>query len=54
VGAHTDWVRNLRAHPALRVQIGRQSFKPQHRFLTDQEAFVVGEHFAADTRCACA
>jgi len=44
-GRNTDWVRNLRAHPALRVQIGRTSFVPEHRFLTDQESFAVGAEF---------
>lgn len=44
-GPHADWIRNLHAHPALRVQIGRTTFVPQHRFLTDQEAFVVGADF---------
>ncbi|HEU5037860.1 MAG TPA: nitroreductase family deazaflavin-dependent oxidoreductase [Nocardioides sp.] len=44
-GPRADWIRNLRAHPALRVQIGRDSFVPQHRFLTDEEAFAVGVEF---------
>jgi deazaflavin-dependent oxidoreductase (nitroreductase family) len=44
-GPHADWIRNLRANPALQVQIGRTTFVPQHRFLTDQEAFAVGAEF---------
>jgi deazaflavin-dependent oxidoreductase (nitroreductase family) len=44
-GARADWIRNLRAGPALRVQIGRESFVPQHRFLSDEEAFAVGVEF---------
>lgn len=44
-GPQADWIRNLRAHPALRVQVGRASFVPQHRFLTDLEAFAVGTAF---------
>jgi deazaflavin-dependent oxidoreductase (nitroreductase family) len=44
-GPHADWIRNLHAHPALRVQIGRTSFVPQHRFLTDEEAVAVGAEF---------
>jgi deazaflavin-dependent oxidoreductase (nitroreductase family) len=44
-GPHTDWIRNLHAHPALRVQIGRTSFPPQHRFLTSGEAFAVAAEF---------
>jgi deazaflavin-dependent oxidoreductase (nitroreductase family) len=44
-GLRTDWVRNLRANPPLLVRIGRQSYVPQHRFLTDEEAFAVGVTF---------
>jgi deazaflavin-dependent oxidoreductase (nitroreductase family) len=39
--AETDWYRNLRAAPAARVQVGRDRFTPEHRFLTDDEAFDV-------------
>jgi hypothetical protein len=28
-GPDTDWVRNLRAGPALRVEVGRQTFTPR-------------------------
>jgi hypothetical protein len=44
-GPDTDWVRNLRAGPAARVDIGRESYVPAHRFLTDQEAVAVGRAF---------
>jgi deazaflavin-dependent oxidoreductase (nitroreductase family) len=44
-GPNADWVRNLRARPALRVQIGRESFVPEHRFLSDDEAFAAGIEF---------
>lgn len=44
-GPRTDWVRNLRAGKALRVQIGTESFIPQHRFLTEEEAAAVGAEF---------
>jgi deazaflavin-dependent oxidoreductase (nitroreductase family) len=37
----TDWIRNLRASPAARVRLGRESFTPEHRFLSDDEAFDV-------------
>jgi len=37
-GAGADWVRNLRAGPAARVQVGRDDFVPEHRFLTEDEA----------------
>lgn len=41
----TDWIRNIRAHPALRVQLGRLSFVPDQRFLTEGEAFAVALEF---------
>ena len=44
-GPDTDWVRNLRAGPAARVRLGRESFTPQHRFLSDDEAFDVAVRF---------
>ena len=44
-GPRTDWVRNLRARKALRVQVGREAFVPQHRFLTEEEAAAVGAEF---------
>jgi deazaflavin-dependent oxidoreductase (nitroreductase family) len=44
-GAGTDWMRNLRAGPALRVQLGPTSFRPAHRFLDEAEAFVVASAF---------
>lgn len=44
-GAEADWIRNLRAGPAARVDIGRESFTPRHRFLTDEEALAVGKEF---------
>ncbi|MCK6212560.1 nitroreductase family deazaflavin-dependent oxidoreductase [Georgenia sp. EYE_87] len=44
-GKETDWVKNLHAGPAVNVQIGRASFRPDHRFLTDDEAFEVAVRF---------
>ena len=40
-GPQTDWYRNLRAHPAVKVQLSGETFAPQQRFLTDEEAFEV-------------
>jgi deazaflavin-dependent oxidoreductase (nitroreductase family) len=40
-GQDADWIRNIRAHPALQVQIGRQSFIPQQRFLSQDESPAV-------------
>jgi deazaflavin-dependent oxidoreductase (nitroreductase family) len=44
-GPDTDWFRNLRDGPAVQVQLGRESFTPQHRFLPDDEAFDVAVQF---------
>lgn len=46
-GPDADWVRNLRAGPAARVDVGRDSFAPTHRFLTDAEAIEVVKGFRA-------
>ncbi len=40
-GVGTDWVRNIRARPALGICIGRESFIPQQRFLSEEESFDV-------------
>ena len=40
-GEDADWIRNIRGRPALRVQIGRASFTPQQRFLTQDESLAV-------------
>ena len=44
-GPDSDWVRNLRARPALRVEVGRDSYIPQHRFLSDAEGCAVARGF---------
>jgi len=44
-GPDVDWVRNLRARPAIEVRIGRASFVPEHRFLTEDEAAAVAIDF---------
>jgi deazaflavin-dependent oxidoreductase (nitroreductase family) len=44
-GPDTDWVRNLRAGPAAQVRLGRESFTPQHRFLSNDEALDVVVQF---------
>ena len=40
-GQDTDWIRNIRVRPALQVQIGRESFTPQQRFLSEDESVAV-------------
>ena len=49
-GQDTDWVRNLRAGPAARVRLGRESFTPQHWFLSDDEVFDVAVQFRREHR----
>ncbi len=44
-GEKPDWVRNIRVHPAVHVQIGRESFAPNQRFLTEEESFAVMVEF---------
>jgi deazaflavin-dependent oxidoreductase (nitroreductase family) len=44
-GKDTDWIRNIRARPALQVQIGRESFTPQQRFLPEGESLAVLAEF---------
>jgi deazaflavin-dependent oxidoreductase (nitroreductase family) len=44
-GQDADWVRNIRARPAVRVQIGQDSFTPQQRFLSKEESMTVLAEF---------
>jgi len=44
-GPDTEWMRNLRAHPALEIQIGRERYVPEQRFLSEDEAVAVGLEF---------
>jgi deazaflavin-dependent oxidoreductase (nitroreductase family) len=44
-GEDADWIRNIRAHPALKVQIGRESFTPGQRFLSVDESVAVLAEF---------
>lgn len=47
-GRETDWYRNLTARPAVTVKLDRESFTPQQRFLTDEEAVDVARQFRRD------
>jgi deazaflavin-dependent oxidoreductase (nitroreductase family) len=44
-GPNTEWMQNLRAHPALQIQIGRETYTPKQRFLSEDEAVAVGMEF---------
>lgn len=38
-------MRNLRARPALRVEVGREAYPPVHRFLSEDESMAVTQLF---------
>jgi deazaflavin-dependent oxidoreductase (nitroreductase family) len=42
-GSKTDWMRNIKAHPATRVEVGREVFAPDQRFLAGDESVTVLE-----------
>ena len=44
-GPNTEWMRNLRAHPALQIQIGRETYVPEQHFLSEDEAVAVALEF---------
>ena len=49
-GLNTDWIRNIRAHPALQIQIGRASYTPEQRFLSEDESVEVVVEFRRQHR----
>ena len=44
-GPNTEWIRNLRAHPAVEIQIGRERYVPAQHFLSEDEAVAVAVEF---------
>jgi deazaflavin-dependent oxidoreductase (nitroreductase family) len=44
-GPNTEWIRNLRAQPALQIQIGNESYTPEQQFLSDDESVAVAVEF---------
>src|SRR6185437_6805359 len=40
-GKDSDWIWNIQVHPAMKVQIGRESFTPGQRFLSTDEGAAV-------------
>jgi deazaflavin-dependent oxidoreductase (nitroreductase family) len=44
-GPNTEWIRNLRAHPALQIEIGHEAFVPEQRFLSEDEAVTAAIEF---------
>lgn len=47
-GWETDWYRNLRAHPATHVTLGRKSFAAEQRMLSEAEALAVARQFRGE------
>jgi deazaflavin-dependent oxidoreductase (nitroreductase family) len=44
-GPNTEWMRNLRVHPALQIQIGRETYVPEQHFLSENEAVTAAAEF---------
>jgi deazaflavin-dependent oxidoreductase (nitroreductase family) len=44
-GPNTEWIRNLRAQPALEIAIGRERYVPEQHFLSEDEAVAIGVEF---------
>jgi deazaflavin-dependent oxidoreductase (nitroreductase family) len=40
-GEQADWYRNIRAHPALEVQVGSTRYPPVQRFLSFEETWAL-------------
>ena len=38
-------MRNLRVHPALQIQIGRETYVPEQHFLSENEAVTAAAEF---------
>src|SRR5579862_2878852 len=47
-GTQSDWYRNIKVHPAIEVQVGRQRYPPQQRMLEDQETRTRLEEYQRD------
>lgn len=52
LGRTSDWYRNIQAHPAKEVVIGRRSFAPTHRDLTEDEAVAAVAAYERRNRIA--
>lgn len=44
-GADAGWLRNIRARPALQVELGRERYVPERRFLTEDESVAAALEF---------
>lgn len=52
LGRSANWYRNLQAHPAAEVAVGRRRFRPQHRTLDEQEAVAALADYERRNRLA--
>jgi deazaflavin-dependent oxidoreductase (nitroreductase family) len=44
-GSETEWMQNLRAHPALEIRVAGERYVPEQRFLSEDEALAVATEF---------
>ncbi len=51
LGSAADWYRNVQAHPAVEVVVGRRRFRPVHRVLDEPEAIEVLAAYERRNRC---
>lgn len=40
-GTQSDWYRNIEAHPAIQVQVGRRQYTPRQRMLSAEETLHI-------------
>lgn len=45
VWGDSQWLRNIRSRPAVRIEIGLQRYAPEQRFLTTDEIFELEKRF---------
>lgn len=44
-GTQSDWYRNIEAHPAIQVQVGRQRYTPRQRMLSAEETLHILQEY---------
>jgi deazaflavin-dependent oxidoreductase (nitroreductase family) len=52
LGRSANWYRNLQAHGAVEVAVGRQRFRPEHRTLSQGEAIAALRDYERRNRLA--
>jgi deazaflavin-dependent oxidoreductase (nitroreductase family) len=51
-GRRSDWYQNIQTHPATKVVVGRRSFVPTHRDLSEDEAIATLADYERRNRIA--